>query len=69
MGFNKSTWIGRYALKRLQRNLIDLELDSDIIESIDGYLSINNRGNYLINIFSDEQIYRLQQLEKDWNLF
>lgn len=65
MTFKASTWIGRNALRKLKESLVNLELDDDLIESIDDYLSVNNTGDYLMNIFTSEEVRRLSELEKD----
>lgn len=64
--FKASTWIGRNALKRLMIVLKDY--DETISESIEDYLSVNNQGEYLMNVLSSEEIRKLQSLEKDWDL-
>ena len=66
MMFKASTWIGRNALKKLSK--VVRNYDSDIADSIDDYLSVNNHGEYLMNILTSEEIRRLQNLEKDWDL-
>lgn len=64
--FRPSTWVGRNTLKRLMIVLKDH--DKDISENIEDYLSVNNHGEYLMNILTSEEIRKLQSLEKDWNL-
>ena len=66
MSTNKTKFCER--LKELRIGLLKIN-EEDLSETLTEYLECNVGGEYLINIFTMQQLCKLNKLDKNYNLF
>lgn len=63
----KSVWLSEDRLKELNKSLENI--DEDLYNTLNRYLECNVDGEYLINIFTNQQLFKLLVIDSKYNLF